>query len=838
MKMSNPSTEALDCDEHWLTVENGDLYFGISLSIFYGLVLLLLCLYPCCKHASKPDSFPHPDNKDYVGVKTAYLIAVIHYLDTITDQLLLLEWYYFQEYFDNNGISFSSMIATSVFWIFIYRVLTGLYFYKYYNNKWYFAAQILNVGIGLEVRESHMRYDVTDNLQYLSKLEQTFETLPLVLIQVYVFLRILPLNLKYLPPTTYWSMATSFLSLLSKLIINDAALFLEDDAVDRRKIIFWRLLFRIRELLAPLLIVTLVGAYLRIFFVFFWLLIELSSNLILYDKVKSSFFCFCVCVLFCFANSQYFVLFCFVVSIFILLQGLLGARTLNFVSYIASVDNLGMAPQRGHRSISQAYWDKHPTLRKLYDGGYWVVLRMEFYLIPFKQKLIPSALHYLGYIYIRGKTIQGLLLASLLITMMVVDNFDGKAFKCVLFEGSNSICTSLDYGNKLRLSDNAYIAIIMLIISLVCFIIYQATFRLYLFKYLCLAFVLSRDPWVLIRNGKWDDCLRALRGAGGKQTRLDMIDIFKKIIDDRIDLPPISYKQHKYGLDLPVAVAVVSRNTTLLSDASSAHLNVNPDAGGDGGSSIRCLNPGGNKNSGDTIGVSVEIGTGGGPQPDIARGPSLAWNKANMKREELSDQTRKETAVIVSEVNRYWIQTRTTKPSSVHVSTVQRRSTDPSADNVNGRVVHRGGDAANALLVPAHQDHDTMEFEEDEHEQVGGDDLDNEHFLFDLLFYALENDHTSFIEFFLNSFVFQRIHDYKPLDWQENVSARNEILQRLIFYLNPLAKRRDESSGKYPLTLLFCLQIGSLFNYIIDMSLVKFFAVFYFVFVFCFFCCI
>ena len=86
--------------------------------------------------------------------------------------------------------------------------------------------------------------------------------------------------------------------------------------------------------------------------------------------------------------------------------------------------------------------------------------------------------------------------------------------------------------------------------------------------------------------------------------------------------------------------------------------------------------------------------------------------------------------------------------------------------------------------------------------------------LFDLLFYALENNHTSFIEFSVNLFVFQRIHDYKPSDWrfqqysnllhfivQENVSTRNEILQRLIFYLNPLAKRRDESSGKYPLII-------------------------------------
>ena len=133
-----------------------------------------------------------------------------------------------------------------------------------------------------------------------------------------------------------------------------------------------------------------------------------------------------------------------------------------------------------------------------------------------------------------------------------------------------------------------------------------------------------------------------------------MIDIFKKIIDDRIDLPPIPYKQHKYGLDLPVAV--VSRNTALLSDANSARLNVSPGKGGDGGSSIRDLNPGGNKNSGHTIGVSVEIGTGGGgQQPDIARGPSLA---SNMKREELSDQTRIQTAVIVSEVNRCWKQTR------------------------------------------------------------------------------------------------------------------------------------------------------------------------------------
>ena len=240
--MSNPSTtEPLDFDVH------GDLYFGISLSMFYGLVLILLCLYPCYKHASKPDFLPDPDNKDYVGafvreawrVKTVYLIAVIHYLNTITDQLLL-EWYHFREYFDRdgNGISFPSMI---VFWIFIYRVLTGLYLYKYYNNKWYFAAQIIDVGIGFEVRESHMRYDVTNNLQYLSKLEQTFQTLPLVLIQVYVFFRILPFNLKYLSATTYWSIATIISGGLGKRIktagisdMNHLSLYMVGSGEDRK----------------------------------------------------------------------------------------------------------------------------------------------------------------------------------------------------------------------------------------------------------------------------------------------------------------------------------------------------------------------------------------------------------------------------------------------------------------------------------------------------------------------------------------------------------------------------------------------------------------------------
>lgn len=61
-----------------------------------------------------------------------------------------------------------------------------------------------------------------------------------------------------------------------------------------------------------------------------------------------------------------------------------------------------------------------------------------------------------------------------------------------------------------------------------------------------------------------------------------MIDIFTKVIDDRIDLPQFHIKQHKYGLELPVAA--VPRTTTLLSDASAAHLNLNPpDNGPQGG---------------------------------------------------------------------------------------------------------------------------------------------------------------------------------------------------------------------------------------------------------------
>lgn len=148
-------------------------------------------------------------------------------------------------------------------------------------------------------------------------------------------------------------------------------------------------------------------------------------------------------------------------------------------------------------------------------------MTVEFYLIPWKQKLIPSVFYYLGYIYIRGKTIQGLLLASILIEIMVFDSTVGKDFDCVTF--LQDICTSLKYRNDLRsyASRNAYIAPVMLALSLACFIVYPATFRLYLFKYLGFGFVLSRAPWVLIRNGKWADGLRALRSANGKATRLN-----------------------------------------------------------------------------------------------------------------------------------------------------------------------------------------------------------------------------------------------------------------------------------------------------------------------------
>ena len=487
-------------------------------------------------------------------------------------------------------------------------------------------------------------------------------------------------------------------------------------------------------------------------------------------------------------------------------KGLLGAQMVNCVGYIGTVNNLGIVPQRGHRLVNHSYWKQHPVVKKLYDKVYCVLVRMAFYILhcPFcHEKLLPSSndIHYMSFIYIRGKTIQGVLFGIILVIIMVLDGVVEANFACFIFE--QNICTTLEFRQDLNSKENYYIGIVMLSISMFCFIMYLLIFRLYLHRYLRLGFVLSRDPWVLIRNGKWSDGFRALRSAGGTQTRLDMISIFRKVIDDRIDLPAIPYRYHRYALDLPVKQPVAGHGSTVV--------------------------PAGYVRDEHMQQMQII------PVPNTSQPPSLAWNRNSVKSEELTDETKKEAAVIISEVNRYWKLTKVGKQGSVDVS----HGKGVDSDKKEPTVEHGGDDDSNDLELVA-------------------DDLDNDHFMFDLLFYALENDHTSFVQFFLNSFVFRRINKYSPLHWrfqqysnllyfvmQENVSIRNEMLKQLILYLNPLAKRRlictifgrgdnDEfnRNRKYPLTLLinpsyeatleFCLQIPSLFNYIIDMSLVKF----------------
>lgn len=310
--MNLTTTESLSdkYDDRIDRLNEADVIFAVSLWVFHVIFVLITCIYPCYTHYNQKDLYSMKksnndatdnNNKDQNDrnvllhlfkelslVWKQYLIIIIHYWDTTTDQILLLEWYYYDRWLDveENGINYSSSMSIGIFLIVLYRVITGYYLYKYYNKqKSLFIAQLFDVGICVELHESHLRYDLTDNLKYISKLEQTYETTPFILLQLYVLLRILPQPIE-VPSATYFSLVSSFLSLISKLIMDDASTFITKQG--SRKVLVSRLIFRMAELIGRTLIATMIGAYFGLYFVFFWLIYEVVTNFVLYDKVELS----------------------------------------------------------------------------------------------------------------------------------------------------------------------------------------------------------------------------------------------------------------------------------------------------------------------------------------------------------------------------------------------------------------------------------------------------------------------------------------------------------------------------------------------------------------------
>ena len=105
------------------------------------------------------------------------------------------------------------------------------------------------------------------------------------------------------------------------------------------------------------------------------------------------------------------------------------------VQYIASIDNLGLAPQRGHRLLSVSFWKRNPRLHTIYECVFWFLLKYQFYLLPFKKHILTPKFHYLAFLYIRGKSIQAVIISCILVTVMILDVTIPQQMKYECFMG-------------------------------------------------------------------------------------------------------------------------------------------------------------------------------------------------------------------------------------------------------------------------------------------------------------------------------------------------------------------------------------------------------------------
>ena len=223
-------------------------------------------------------------------------------------------------------------------------------------------------------------------------------------------------------------------------------------------------------------------------------------------------------------------------------KGLLGNDKINIVGYCLCVSNIGLPIQAPHGIVSASFWQNNEKLKQFSNRLFAFLMKYEFYYV---NKSKNKFIHYLSYVYIRGKSIQLMLLTAVICIHMIFDDLLKYDYRCL-----GDICTSYDTRTTMVTQRGGYIGIILVCIIVVSLLLYNTLFRFVLTKYMKLAFVLSRQPWTLIQNGKFFDGFRALRSAQGIKPfeSLDMPQVLKYIIEKNVLLPHISYTKHEYRL--------------------------------------------------------------------------------------------------------------------------------------------------------------------------------------------------------------------------------------------------------------------------------------------------
>eukprot|EP01084_Bolivina_argentea_P055165 101145_1 len=184
----------------------GGYCYGVS----YGCFVLFIFIAAVCTESktketnetnNKPTLYSRAKNigKTMMRLRAIYFVILVHIFDTLTDFLIMLEWFVKGSYEMNGDCEFQNINYLGCFYcavviLLFYRILSAHYVYKYYQQSKIKAIiqsilQFLDISIFYEVYQSHLHQSTTDNLSYLSKLEKTFESSPQLILQLYVLMR-------------------------------------------------------------------------------------------------------------------------------------------------------------------------------------------------------------------------------------------------------------------------------------------------------------------------------------------------------------------------------------------------------------------------------------------------------------------------------------------------------------------------------------------------------------------------------------------------------------------------------------------------------------------------
>eukprot|EP01083_Nonionella_stella_P023718 65627_1 len=444
--------------------------------------------------------------KEIMRLRAIYFVIVVHIFDTMTDFLIMLEWYIKGDnerkgIIECPGINYLGCFYISVIILLFYRTLSAHYIYKYYQQSQLKAiissiAQFLDISIFYEVYESHIHSSQTDNLSYLSKLEKTFESSLQLVLQMYVLMRELAQDTK-ISGITIISIIFSLVSLSTKVIADDQLAFTAEASKKHKPPFLFRAMFRMGEIAHRLLAITLFSTFFGANFLFIIFFPDLLTNVLLFD------------------------------------HGLLDSDPLNFMSYLLCTMNLGLIPTSKHQLISQAFMNRHPRFESFWDGLLMVMTRLEMITLC---QLTTKNDHYLSYYLMRSKCIQSFFIFLVISVFALIDDKSSWHFDCF-------VCT--DGGDRNSLYQTSEF-LLFLVVGYVCCVVTYVTYSLSNVFHMKTGIILDRSPWVLFVNFNFFDSIRAFKERNGPNSFKIQFTL-QRIIDVNARLPTLP--RHKYNED-------------------------------------------------------------------------------------------------------------------------------------------------------------------------------------------------------------------------------------------------------------------------------------------------